>query len=204
MEKENILSVRGISKYFPGVVANKNVDLDIRQGEIHALLGENGAGKTTLMNCVFGLYNPEEGSIFWKGREVRNQQQQGCNRPRHRHGAPAFHAGTQLHCAGKHHSRLRRHPRPAAEPQAGPQDLLALISQYGLNVDLEAEIWQLPVGVQQRVEIIKALAAPQRRGADFGRAHRGADTAGDKGLFRHPAPPARRQPQRHHHHPQAG
>ena len=69
--REPVLKLRGISKRFPGVVANDQVDLDVYPGEVHALLGENGAGKTTLMNSLYGFYQPDEGQIELSGRPVR-------------------------------------------------------------------------------------------------------------------------------------
>src|SRR5512136_2876328 len=65
-----VLELRGITKQFPGVLANDHIDLTLEQGEIHALLGENGAGKTTLMNILYGLYQPDEGEIIVKGKPV--------------------------------------------------------------------------------------------------------------------------------------
>ncbi len=66
-----LLRLEKITKTFPGVIANDQVDLDVQRGEIHALLGENGSGKTTLMNCTYGVYTPTTGRIFWKGQEVK-------------------------------------------------------------------------------------------------------------------------------------
>ncbi|MGD8998517.1 MAG: ATP-binding cassette domain-containing protein, partial [Anaerolineae bacterium] len=68
---ETVLEARGITKRFPGVIANDRIDFDIRAGEIHAILGENGAGKTTLMNILFGLLQPDEGEIYIGGRRVQ-------------------------------------------------------------------------------------------------------------------------------------
>ena len=68
---EYVLEVRNITKSFPGVLANDHINLALKKGEIHAILGENGAGKSTLMNIIYGLYDPDEGQIFLNGEEVK-------------------------------------------------------------------------------------------------------------------------------------
>jgi simple sugar transport system ATP-binding protein len=154
---KDILSIRGMCKYFPGVTANEQVDLDIRFGEIHALLGENGAGKTTLRNCIFGLYIPEAGDIYWKGKKVKiNNSKDAISL-----GIGMVHQHFML----VHNFTVLENiilgsnaiPGLLLNRKKAREELSALIEQYGLKVDLDTQIWQLPVGMQQRVEIIKAL-----------------------------------------------
>jgi len=151
--------MRGITKRFPGVVANDRVDLVAAAGEVHALLGENGAGKSTLSNVLTGLYRPDEGEIELYGRPVR------FHSPR-----DALDAGI-----GMVHQHFRLvEPFTVAEnvvlgdhrdvgrtfllrPRAIERRVAELAGRYGLDVDPRARIWQLSVGEQQRVEILKAL-----------------------------------------------
>ena len=153
-----ILELHGITKRFPGVLANDHIDLDLREGEIHALLGENGAGKTTLMNILYGLYKPDEGEIRVNGNRVE------IHSPRdaiacgigmvHQHFmlVPVFTVVDNV-MLGDEYVRgggfLDR--RKAANR------ILEISQQYNLQVDPFAYIKDLPVGLQQRVEIIKLL-----------------------------------------------
>lgn len=148
--------MRGISKRFPGVLANDCVDLTIERGEIHALLGENGAGKSTLMNILAGLYVPEQGRVWVDGRSVH------IDSPRR-----AFALGIAM---VHQHFKLVLNQTVAENIILGlgepafrlkmerVQRRIAEVSeQYDLHVDPAAYIWQLSVGEQQRVEILKAL-----------------------------------------------
>ena len=150
------VQMRGIVKRFPGVLANDHVDFDLRQGEVHALLGENGAGKSTLMNVLAGMYKPEEGEVFVAGRRV------SFNSPR-----DAIAAG--LGMIHQHFMLVPSQtvtenillgldtPRFIMNLPAYDKRILALQDEYGLRVDPKAKIWQISVGEQQRVEILKML-----------------------------------------------
>lgn len=150
------IEMRSITKRFPGVTANQEVDFSVRPGEIHALLGENGAGKTTLMNILCGLYTAEEGEVFLNGVPVRFQTPQ-----------EAIAAGIGM----VHQHFMLVEPFTVAEnivlgqtkgilrepEQALHQRLVALADRYGLSLKPNAKIWELSMGEQQRVEILKAL-----------------------------------------------
>ena len=150
------VEIRGIVKRFPGLVANDHVDLDVRRGEIHALLGENGAGKSTLMNILAGLYHPDGGTIAIDGRPVR------FGSPRdaiaagigmvHQHFtlAPSL-TVTENILLGLEAPRFRLSLGRMHET------MRAFSERMGLRVDPAARIWQLTVGEQQRVEILKML-----------------------------------------------
>ena len=157
------LRLVGITKRFPGVLANDDVSLDVRKGEVLGLLGENGAGKTTLMNIVYGLYKPDGGQIFVNGREVEIKSPAARAGAGDRDGAPALHAGAG-HDGGREH---RHGPVPAPRPHRGSRRSSARSpscrEQFGLNVDPRSTVSDLTVGARQRVEIIKLLY----RGADL-------------------------------------
>lgn len=154
---EVILEVRGITKQFPGVLANDRVDFDLRKGEIHALLGENGAGKTTLMNILYGLYLPDSGEIRRNGKVVKFNSPkdaiaQGIGMV-HQHFMliPVFTVTENIMLGEETVKNGLLDQRAVAEL------VRQLSKQYGLEVDPQAVIQDLPVGVQQRVEIIKTL-----------------------------------------------
>jgi general nucleoside transport system ATP-binding protein len=157
------IEMQGITKRFPGVVANDHVSLSVRRGEIHALLGENGAGKTTLMNVLYGLYQPEDGHIALQGQPAiisgpRAAIDLGIGMV-HQH----FMLVPVLSVVENVILGLATSKGPRLDIESASQRLAALAEQTGLAVDPTAPVWQLPVGVQQRVEILKFLF----RGADI-------------------------------------
>jgi simple sugar transport system ATP-binding protein len=152
------LEMRGITKRFPGVTANDQVDFQLVAGEIHALLGENGAGKTTLMHILSGLSRPDEGDIVVHGTPVhlaspRDAMTCGIGMV-HQHFmlVPAL-TVTENIILGQEPSRRG----PFLNVQQAAQHIRRLAAQYHLDVDPQALIQDLPVGLRQRVEILKAL-----------------------------------------------
>ena len=151
------LEMRGITKRFPGVLANDHVDFDVRAGEVHALLGENGAGKSTLMKILYGMYAPDEGEIRINGRPVRitsptDAIERGIGMI-HQH----FMLVDTLTVAENVALGLPSSRGPLTDLDRVSQRLEELAEIYGLRVDPNAYIWQLAVGQKQRVEILKAL-----------------------------------------------
>ena len=152
-----VLDVRGVTKTFPGVIANEDVDLTLHQGEIHCLLGENGAGKSTLMNVVFGLYQPDEGTIHVRGEQVQltgvaDAIDHGIGMV-HQHFQliPVFTVAENIILGNE----LTKGPLlDLNEARARIRDLG---ERYGLVVDPDAKVGDLSVGEQQRVELVKAL-----------------------------------------------
>ena len=146
----------GITKRFPGVLANDRVDFNLRPGEIHALLGENGAGKSTLMNILTGLYRPDEGTIRVAGREVdfrspRDAIDNGIGMVHQHFMLVPTQSATENILLGLDE------PRFVLQLARYHQVIENLGRQYGLQVDPRVKIWQLSVGEQQRVEILKTL-----------------------------------------------
>ena len=152
-----LLELRGITKQFPGVLANDHVDFDLRKGEVHALLGENGAGKSTLMNILYGLYHPDEGEIRLNGEPVRI-------------GSPSDAINLGIGMVHQHFMLIpvmtvAENIVLANEPTKGPfldlsgaeERVQELSTQFGLAVRPEARVSSISVGMQQRAEILKAL-----------------------------------------------
>lgn len=160
---DTVVEMRNITKRFPGIVANDRVSFELKQGEIHALLGENGAGKSTLMNILFGLYQPDEGEIFVNGEQVVID---GPNKAI-KLGIGMVHQHFKL----VHPFTVTENIILGSEPKQGlavnykkaNENVEKLSKQYGLNVDPTAKIEEISVGMQQRVEILKTLY----RGADI-------------------------------------
>ncbi len=152
-----LLEMRGITKRFPGVVANQSIDFDVRKGEIHTILGENGAGKSTLMKILFGLYQADEGSVLLHGKptELRSPSQAIAARIGmvHQHFmlVPPLTVAENV-CLGLPSSR-----RPFTDLDRVAKRITEISQAHRLAVDPYAEVWRLSVGERQRVEIIKAL-----------------------------------------------
>ncbi len=153
-----ILELRGITKQFPGVLANDHIDLTLETGEIHALLGENGAGKTTLMNILYGLYQPDEGEIFVQGKPIKVHSpsdaiSNGIGMV-HQHFmlVPVF-TVTENVMLGDESTK----PGGFLDRKIVAEKIRQISEQYKLEVNPDDYVRDLPVGVQQRVEIIKLL-----------------------------------------------
>lgn len=151
------MEMRNITKRFPGVIANANVDFDVRAGEVHALLGENGAGKSTLMKVLYGMYAPTEGEIFLNGKKVSIDSPTDAIKLGigmiHQH----FMLVESLTVAENVALGMPSSRGLLTDLDKVSDRILELADIYGLKIDPSAYIWQLSVGQQQRVEIIKAL-----------------------------------------------
>lgn len=151
------IEMRGVSKRFPGVLANDHVDFDVASGEVHALLGENGAGKSTLMKILYGMYHPDEGEILLNGKPVTiHSPTDAINLGIgmiHQH----FMLVQTLTVAENVALGLPSSRGVLTDLDRVSERILELAKIYSLRIDPDAYIWQLSVGQQQRVEIIKAL-----------------------------------------------
>ena len=157
MAEDFVIEMLHITKEFPGIKANDDITLQLRKGEVHALLGENGAGKSTLMSVLFGLYQPEEGKILKNGKEVDIRNPNDANAL----GIGMVHQHFKLvECfsvldniiLGVEPNKLGFLQKAEARKK-----VVALSEKYGLRVDPDALISDISVGMQQRVEILKML-----------------------------------------------
>jgi simple sugar transport system ATP-binding protein len=164
MDERPVLELRGITKRFPGIVANDNVDFDLRKGEVHALLGENGAGKSTLMNVLYGLYRPDEGEILINGEPA----ELGSPKASIENGVGMVHQHFMLIPVMTVAENIVLATEPVhngvlLDYVAAEKRVSEISTRFGLTVDPRALIQDITVGQQQRVEILKALY----RGADI-------------------------------------
>ena len=158
-----VIEMLHITKEFPGIKANDDITLQLRKGEIHALLGENGAGKSTLMSVLFGLYQPEEGEIRKNGKPVKINDPNDATAL----GIGMVHQHFKLIdvftvldniILGAEDTKMGFLQKKAAR-----QKVQDLSQRYGLRVDLDARIEDITVGMQQRVEICLLYTSPSPR-----------------------------------------
>jgi len=151
-----LLELKGITKRFPGVLANDHIGLSVEAGEVHALLGENGAGKTTLMKILFGIYKMDSGEILLKGRPVsirspRHALELGIGMvQQHFTLVPSFSAVENVMLGLKDLGVVPK-------IQEVRKKLLRLSKMYGLEIDPDEKVWKMTVGEKQRLEILKLL-----------------------------------------------
>jgi ABC-type uncharacterized transport system ATPase subunit len=153
-----VLELRGITKRFPGVIANDSVDFDLHRGEVHALLGENGAGKSTLMNVLYGLYQPDEGSILVKGEPIRLHSPKDAIK----HGIGMVHQHFMLIPVMTVAENIVLATEPTQggvllDYRAANKRVADLSNSFNFAIDPGARVESISVGQQQRVEILKAL-----------------------------------------------
>ena len=152
-----IVEMRNITKEFPGIIANDDITLQLKRGEIHALLGENGAGKSTLMSVLFGLYQPEKGEIYKNGQKVTINDPNDANAL----GIGMVHQHFKLVevFTVLDNIILGIEPNTAGflRKKEARAKVLALSEKYGLNVDPDALVEDITIGMQQRTEILKML-----------------------------------------------
>jgi simple sugar transport system ATP-binding protein len=164
VDERPVLELRGITKRFPGIVANDAVDFDLRKGEVHALLGENGAGKSTLMNVLYGLYRPDEGEIWIDGKAA----ELGSPKAAIENGVGMVHQHFMLIPVMTVAENIVLATEPThngvlLDYAAAEKRVREISTRFGLAVDPRAIVQDITVGQQQRVEILKALY----RGADI-------------------------------------
>jgi len=156
-QEKIIVEMKSVTKRFPGVLANDKIDFDLKAGEVHALLGENGAGKTTLMNILYGLYRPDEGEIYIRGKKsVIKSPNDAINLGVgmvHQH----FMLVPNMSVMENVVLGLKSPKEPLLDLDSAAKRITELSKTYNLKVEPEAKIEELSVGERQRVEIIKVL-----------------------------------------------
>jgi len=157
LEETYAVEMLNITKRFPGIIANDNITLQLKKGEIHALLGENGAGKSTLMSVLFGLYQPEEGTIRMNGKEVSIKNPNDANAL----GIGMVHQHFKLVECFTVLDNIIMGVEPCRhgflQKAEARKKVVALSEKYGLMVDPDAYVRDITVGMQQRTEILKML-----------------------------------------------
>ncbi len=156
--QETIVKLDGISMEFPGVLANDNVSLDIKKGEVFALVGENGAGKSTLMNILYGIHHPTRGRTYVKGKELNRHSPAdaialGIGMV-HQHFmlTPSFTVAQNI--------VMSKEPRKFGifyDLKKAEREVESLVQEYGLTVDPRAVVGELSVGLQQRPDLVNPL-----------------------------------------------
>ncbi len=151
----HVIEMLNIRKEFPGIIANDDITLQVKQGEIHAILGENGAGKSTLMSILFGLYHPDKGQIKVRGEEVSINSPNDANDL----GIGMVHQHFQLvhNYTVTENIILGKEGKFFLDRRSASKNIKALSEKYGLNIDPDMVIEDITVGMQQRVEILKML-----------------------------------------------
>ena len=150
---QSLLSIQGVTKKYPLVVANDCVSMEVKKGEIHAVLGENGAGKSTLMKIIYGSVKPDEGEIFFKGELVNIRNPQEARRLGISMVFQHFNLFETLSVAENVWLGLGKE----LSLREVSNKILTIANEYGLDVDPQSPVHALSVGERQRVEIIRAL-----------------------------------------------
>lgn len=154
--ENDVVRMVGIVKRFPGVLANDRVDFEVKRGEIHALLGENGAGKTTLMCVLAGIYRPDAGAIYINDRRVNIRNPRDAIKEEIGMVHQNFLLVTPYTVTENITLGFNR-PKLFLGRKELEQEILQIGDKFGMKIDPQAKIWQLSVGEQQRVEILKML-----------------------------------------------
>ena len=159
---ENIVEMKNITKRFPGIIANDDITIQIKKGEIFAILGENGAGKSTLMSMLFGMYEPDEGEIWIRGEKVNIQSPNHATRLNigmvHQHfKLVENYTVTENIVLGIETINKFAGIFPYVDIKGSSKNIAKLSKRYGLEVDPDKKIEDINVSLQQRVEIIKML-----------------------------------------------